>query len=181
MQILSSSAHWQGSSEVSTEHLNTAKVPHAWRTAVRSQTGGSVPRGISFWESPPGRSTLQSQLPLRDLLLPLLAGRHECPGLSWEMVMENHFCLLRGTSPWCKLVTFTTTMCNSDHLRYFCISSVVSTVNSCCWLLSLRLQVIGETAQCSQKELNLFKLLLENLENKYMVSLGGDELSQISC
>lgn len=41
--------------------------------------------------------------------------------------------------------------------------------------------MIGETAQCSQKELNLFKLLLENLENKYMVSLGGNEVSQILC
>lgn len=53
-----------------------------------------------------GGVSLQPKLLLRDMPLVLLAGRHRCPVLSGEMVVEKRFCLHVWICPWCKLVTF---------------------------------------------------------------------------
>lgn len=55
-----------------------------------------------------GAVSLEPKLPLRDMLV-LLAGRHRCPVLSREMVVEKRFCLHVWICPWCELVTFIAT------------------------------------------------------------------------
>ena len=112
------SAYWQCSSEVSVtvqNHLNTVKVLHAWRAAVRGQARGSVPGGVTAGRPWLGGASLQSKLPVRDVPLALLTGRHGCPVLCGELVMEEHFCLDRRMSPWCKLVTFIAAMSNEQQ------------------------------------------------------------------
>lgn len=56
-----------------------------------------------------GGASLQPKLPIRDVPLALLAGRHGSPVLSAEMVMEEHFCFHGRMSPWWKPVTFIAT------------------------------------------------------------------------
>lgn len=121
-----------------------------------------------------GGVSLQPQLPLRDMPLVLL--QVDIGVLFWvgKWLWRSVFAFmcgyLHGASWWLLWLRWVTS--TSDRLRHFSISSAVSTINPHHWLLLLKLQVIGETAQYSWKKLKLYNLPLENLENKY-IDLSG--------